>query len=557
MTRNAVVASREHRFKARLRSDHLLARVGLVDPALKDNLPRDPTASTGLDALTQLIEPCVSNRAEPITDALALRDVALALRALPRAVQAGSDASARDDMALASLMGGLCLANAGLGAVHGFAAPLGASFPVPHGAACAALRACATAAPSLRVYYDRTVSGTIPPPPASNRLSSPGVTGHDPRALEGERQGDHQEGITGSSPALPAPPPIGSMRAHQTGAIPFVEPASTRRTATGPIAMVSLAAAPPPTPYWPVVAEINPVVPPPPVSTRGVAGWGWPQVPESSFRVASTRGEYLVGRQVGAGYFGAVFECLGPFDQRYAIKVLRPTDRPMAKVREEWAREVRRLLALRHPNVVYIHDAFEWQGTFCVALEWCDHTLRDMLEQPLREELAIELSRQMLAAVQYLHDSDLVHDDLHPGNVLIQQADRPIVKISDFGISTELRGAPAARPELVHHAIMAPELLAAGYTSKQSDLYQIGLIMYWMITGRPPIDLEVPYPLLAAQIADGVARQRAEALGTPFGAVVAKLLRRRDVYRYTSAREVWADLRQLPAWQTRALFPVR
>jgi serine/threonine-protein kinase len=104
---------------------------------------------------------------------------------------------------------------------------------------------------------------------------------------------------------------------------------------------------------------------------------------------------------------------------------------------------------------------------------------------------------------------------------------------------------------------MAPELLAAGYTSKQSDLYQIGLIMYWMITGRPPIDLEVPYPLLAAQIADGVARQRAEALGTPFGAVVAKLLRRRDVYRYTSAREVWADLRQLPAWQTRALFPVR
>jgi alcohol dehydrogenase class IV len=139
VTRNAVVASREHRFKASMRSEHLLARVALVDPALTDNLPPDLTASTGLDALTQLIEPYVSNRAEPITDALALRGVALALRALPRAVQAGSDASARDDMALASLMGGMCLANAGLGAVHGFAAPLGASFPVPHGTACAAL----------------------------------------------------------------------------------------------------------------------------------------------------------------------------------------------------------------------------------------------------------------------------------------------------------------------------------------------------------------------------------------------------------------------------------
>lgn len=277
------------------------------------------------------------------------------------------------------------------------------------------------------------------------------------------------------------------------------------------------------------------------------------------FRVSSARGEYLVGRQIGAGHFGAVFECLGPFDQRYALKVLRPTGRPTDKVREEWAREVRRLLALRHPNVVYIHDAFEWQGSFCVALEWCDHTLSEMLEQPqpLREELAIELSRQMLAAVQYLHDSDLVHDDLHPRNVLIQQADRPIVKISDFGISTELRGAPAARPELVHHAIMAPELLAAGYTSKQSDLYQLGLIMYWMIAGHPPMNLDVPYATLVAQIAEGLARQRAEALGTAYGAIVAKLLRRRDLYRYTSAREVWNDLRQLPAWQQRALFPVR
>ena len=274
--------------------------------------------------------------------------------------------------------------------------------------------------------------------------------------------------------------------------------------------------------------------------------------------VQSQRGTYIIGREIGAGAFGAVFDCLGPFDQRYALKVLRPSGRGMDQVRAEWAREVQRLLHLRHPNVVYIHDAFEIRGSFCVALEWCDHTLKDMLEQPLREELAIELSRQMLAAVQYLHDNDLVHDDLHPGNVLIQQqADRPIVKISDFGISHELRGATAVRPEVVHHAIMAPELLAAGYTSKQSDLYQIGLIMYWMIAGIPPIQLDVAYPYLVKQIADGVARQRAEQLSTPFGAVVAKLLRRRDAYRYSSAREVWADLRNLPAWRERQIFPIR
>jgi eukaryotic-like serine/threonine-protein kinase len=283
-----------------------------------------------------------------------------------------------------------------------------------------------------------------------------------------------------------------------------------------------------------------------------------PQSQRAQNTVQSQRGTYLIGRQVGSGAFGSVFECLGPFDQRYALKVLRPSGRSIDQVRAEWTREVHRLLALRHPNVVYIHDAFEARASFCVALEWCDHTLKDMLERPMREELAIELSRQMLAAVQYLHDNDLVHDDLHPGNVLIQQQlDRPTVKISDFGISKELRGATAVRPEVVHHAIMAPELLAAGYTSKQSDLYQLGLVMYWMIAGNPPIQLDVPYPYLVKQIADGVARQRAEQLSTPFGAVVAKLLRRRDAYRYSSAREVWNDLRNLPAWRERQLFPIR
>lgn len=139
VTRNAVVASPEHHFKASMRSVHLLARVAIVDPSLTDSAPPQVTASTGLDAFTQLIEPYVSTKAQPLTDLMALRGVALVAEALPRAIDNGTDHAARDDMALGSLMGGLCLANAGLGAVHGFAAPLGASFPVPHGVACAAL----------------------------------------------------------------------------------------------------------------------------------------------------------------------------------------------------------------------------------------------------------------------------------------------------------------------------------------------------------------------------------------------------------------------------------
>jgi len=138
VTRNAVLASPEHEIKASLRSATMLPRLALVDPELTHSLPPAVTASTGLDALTQLIEPFTSIRANPLTDALCREGMMRAARALRRAYEDGRDASAREDMALASLFGGLALANAGLGVVHGFAGPVGGTFHAPHGAVCAA-----------------------------------------------------------------------------------------------------------------------------------------------------------------------------------------------------------------------------------------------------------------------------------------------------------------------------------------------------------------------------------------------------------------------------------
>jgi len=137
-TRNAVIACPEKQFKASIRSEHLLARAAIVDPELGDDVPDAVRAASGLDALAQLIEAFVSRGASPLTDALALQGLRLAGRSLRPAVLA-ADHSARDEMALAALLSGMALANAGLGAVHGFAAPLGAKYPVPHGVACAAL----------------------------------------------------------------------------------------------------------------------------------------------------------------------------------------------------------------------------------------------------------------------------------------------------------------------------------------------------------------------------------------------------------------------------------
>jgi alcohol dehydrogenase class IV len=139
VTRNSVLASREHRLKVSLRSPLMLPRVALVDPELTHDLPPALTASTGLDALTQLIEPYVCSRANPMTDALCVEGIRRAARSLRTAFENGRDGGAREDISAASLFGGMALANAGLGAAHGFAGPVGGMFPAPHGAVCAAL----------------------------------------------------------------------------------------------------------------------------------------------------------------------------------------------------------------------------------------------------------------------------------------------------------------------------------------------------------------------------------------------------------------------------------
>jgi alcohol dehydrogenase class IV len=141
VTRNAVLTSHEARAKASMRSPLMLPRLAIVDPELTYELPPAITAGTGLDALTQLIEPYVSLRHTPMTDALCLEGIRLVSRSLRRACLDGKDAAAREEMALASLFGGLALANAGLGVVHGFAAAIGGRYGAPHGATCAILLA--------------------------------------------------------------------------------------------------------------------------------------------------------------------------------------------------------------------------------------------------------------------------------------------------------------------------------------------------------------------------------------------------------------------------------
>lgn len=135
-TRNAVISSDDRTFKKSLRHASMRPAIAVVDPLLTASAPPEITAACGADALAQLIEAYLSSRASLPTDAFAREGIRLCAWALERAVADGSDLEARDGMALAGLLSGLALDNAGLGAVHGLASPIGAFFPIPHGVVC-------------------------------------------------------------------------------------------------------------------------------------------------------------------------------------------------------------------------------------------------------------------------------------------------------------------------------------------------------------------------------------------------------------------------------------
>jgi alcohol dehydrogenase class IV len=139
VTRNAVLEVPDRGVKVSLRHASMLPRVAIVDPELTFGVPPEVTASTGFDALSQVIEPYLSRQANPMTDALCQEAIPRSARSLRTAFENGNDARAREDLAIVSLFGGMALANAKLGAVHGFAGPLGGMYRGPHGAICAAL----------------------------------------------------------------------------------------------------------------------------------------------------------------------------------------------------------------------------------------------------------------------------------------------------------------------------------------------------------------------------------------------------------------------------------
>jgi serine/threonine protein kinase len=248
---------------------------------------------------------------------------------------------------------------------------------------------------------------------------------------------------------------------------------------------------------------------------------------------------------ISTGGFSSVFDAVDLFENHLAVKVFAPSA-PYPEVRDRWFAEAALLQQLHHPNITYIHDAFEYRHGFYLVLERALGNLaRYIVGAPqLHPNAVVYIAQQLLMALRFIHARQVIHEDLHPANIL--EYSGGIVKISDFGVSRRLTVPHGSvMPQTFHRKFVVPELASAGYTTQQSDLYHLGLILYALVRGEHAIDPRLPDAEISRLALDGVPRTRAEELGTPLGAAIAKLLRRRHQYRYASALDAWNDFRRL------------
>jgi serine/threonine-protein kinase len=250
-----------------------------------------------------------------------------------------------------------------------------------------------------------------------------------------------------------------------------------------------------------------------------------------------------------AGAFGRVFECTDEWGNSLVAKVLVPLNQTYEEVRESWLQELSHLRCLRHPNITYVHAAFEYRHTFYIIIERCAVTLREFIALPETdgEDWFLHVARDILHGLEFIHGEGFVHKDLHAGNVLLTTVDSRIdpdavpevvFKISDFGIS-KLEGNIRPFGTVMAVWMMPPECLDPakyGQVGKHTDIYHTGLLLLSLLTKNN-------YHFTPQQVLDAVPRRTAESLPSPYGPVIAKALRRRVSARPPSAIQFWRELR--------------
>lgn len=257
---------------------------------------------------------------------------------------------------------------------------------------------------------------------------------------------------------------------------------------------------------------------------------------------------YFMGDFIGRGYFGNVYECSDEWGNQLVAKVLVPRNQTYDQVRESWLAELRKLLDLRHPNVTYVHAAFECDDTFYLVMERCSMTLDVVINlENLKPDGWIPyVARDVLQGLEYIHSNGYVHKDIHPGNVFVSQSqDRMIptkdavwsFKVGDLGIS-RLETEINAFNTLLAEWMLPPEAIDPvqfGPIGRTVDVYHVGLLLLALLMNRVPT-------FTRDEVLAGVPRELAEASSSRYGRAIACALRRHVASRTPTAMHFWRDI---------------
>lgn len=259
-----------------------------------------------------------------------------------------------------------------------------------------------------------------------------------------------------------------------------------------------------------------------------------------------TLNTYTIGYFVGEGSFGAVYNCSDVWGNELVAKILKPNGQDNTLVLQRARSERDAMVHVRHPNIVHVHDTFVYQGAFYIISERCQLTLLDMFQNPnLNMRLwFMPIARCLLQAVHFAHVQNLVHCDIHPGNIftrLIRDEMRgketaTTFKLGDFGLA---RTSDAVDPcGTFLDSIRPPEAISPhefGPADSRVDIYHLGLVLLQVYLGET-------LTFTRDEILAGKPRELALGLPAPISFALEKMLRRRVMYRTATALEAWRDL---------------
>jgi eukaryotic-like serine/threonine-protein kinase len=262
-----------------------------------------------------------------------------------------------------------------------------------------------------------------------------------------------------------------------------------------------------------------------------------------------TGNTYTMGQEIGEGHFGRVFSCADVWGNELAAKVMKPIG-PYEKVKTSTEEEFRKLLLLRHPNITYLHDAWEFRDTFYLITERCSSSLAGLLASEWFDgRIWLRgIARCLLQAVHFIHINRYCHQDIHPGNVFTtfardelasetpQEALVVQFKLGDLGVAklfdevdaTNTRNLGMLPPEVLNSAEFGP-------LDYRMAIYHCGLLLLQVAHSR-----EIRFT--EDEITAGKPRQLALQLPRPLDFALEKALRRHVDSRTATAMEFWRDL---------------